>query len=332
MIRTIPQLVRANVQSLLDNTTRDSAIITESWPGSTESNFQFGLSFKHIIRLLRPRQWTKNLIAITPALFAGVMFKLQAIVPVLWCIVALCLASSAVYILNDIRDIALDRLHPTKQHRPLAAGQIAPFTAWILCFVLAIAAVSIALIINKPLALVIACYCALNVAYSFRLKNIAIADIFCIAAGFVLRAIAGAVAASVATSGWFLLCTAFGALFLSVEKRHQEIRGLNDIASAHRASLQHYTADMLKQFQIIIVPGMLMSYSLYSFFSPYGQAMLATVPFVLFGIMRYQLIANSTSLAETPEEVLLTDTPLQACIGLWVVTSMAVIYFLKVLA
>ena len=150
--------------------------------------------------------------------------------------------------------------------------------------------------------------------------------LFCIAAGFVIRVWAGAAVAAVPPSGWLLLCTTFGALFLSVEKRLQELNLLEKAAGHHRKALQGYTRDLLDRLQGLILPCVIISYSLYAFHSIHGQNMLITVPFVLYGITRYLYLSVHTRLTGSPEEVLLTDRPMQVTIVLWVLSSLAVVY------
>jgi 4-hydroxybenzoate polyprenyltransferase len=279
-----------------------------------------------LLHLMRPRQWTKNFIAYAPALFSGHLFQTDVIIHVSLCVVALCLVSSAVYILNDILDREADRKHPTKCLRPLAAGTVSVQTAQIVAALALILSFALAYIIRPALALVFCAYLILQIAYSFKLKKRIILDVFCIACGFVLRALAGGAAAHVPLSAWFLLCTSLGALFLALEKRRQEFRALGAEAASHRAVLGKYSLDLLDRMEAVIVPTLVTAYAFYSFQSSYGQWMMITVPMVLYGILRYQVLSVRDTTTGSPEEVLLKDRPIQYTIVLWVVACMSVVY------
>jgi len=281
---------------------------------------------KSMVRLLRPRQWTKNLIAFAPALFAGRLLELDVVCHVLMCVVALCFISAAVYVFNDILDAEADRKHPVKCKRPVAAGLISKQTAFVIglfCLVISF----VASYLTRPaLSLVILSYLFLQIAYVAKLKHHIILDVFSIATGFVLRALAGGAAAHVPLSAWFLLCTSLGALFLALEKRRQEIRSLGADASAHRQVLGKYSLDLLDRMEAAIVPSLITAYAFYSFQSQYGQWMMVTVPMVLYGILRYQVLSTRDNNTGSPEEVLLKDRPIQCTILLWIVACMSVVY------
>jgi 4-hydroxybenzoate polyprenyltransferase len=279
-----------------------------------------------LFRLLRPRQWTKNLIAYAPALFSGHLFDLDVIERVSLCVVSLCCVSSAVYIVNDILDREADRKHPTKCKRPLAAGTVTVRTAVIVACLALLLSFVLAFMVRPALALVLCAYLVLQVAYSLQLKKRVILDAFCIACGFVLRALAGGASAHVPLSAWFLLCTSLGALFLALEKRRQEFRALGADAAAHRAVLSKYSPDLLDRMEAVIVPTLVTAYSFYSFQSSYGQWMMITVPMVLYGILRYQVLSVRENVTGAPEEVLLKDKPIQRTIILWVLACMSVVY------
>jgi 4-hydroxybenzoate polyprenyltransferase len=279
-----------------------------------------------LLQLLRCRQWTKNFIAYAPALFAGCLFQPDVIARVSLCFVALCLVSSAIYIFNDILDREADRKHPTKCLRPLAAGTVSVRTALVVAGLALILSFILAYVTRPLLALVFCAYLILQVAYSFKLKKRIILDVFCIACGFVLRALAGGAAAHVPLSAWFLLCTSLGALFLALEKRRQEFRALGAEAAGHRAVLGKYSLDLLDRMEAVIVPTLVTAYAFYSFQSSYGQWMMITVPMVLYGILRYQVLSVRDTTTGSPEEVLLKDRPIQYTIILWVLACMSVVY------
>jgi 4-hydroxybenzoate polyprenyltransferase len=279
-----------------------------------------------LLRLLRPRQWTKNFIAYAPALFAGRLFQIEVIEKVSLCVVGLCLISGAIYVFNDILDIEADRKHPTKRLRPLAAGLVSKQTALCIASLALLASFILAYLTRPALALVFLAYLVLQIAYTFKLKQRVILDVFCIASGFVLRALAGGAAVHVPLSAWFLLCTSLGALFLALEKRRQEFRALGPDAAGHRAVLGKYSLDLLDRMEAVIVPSLVTAYAFYSFLSPYGQWMMVTVPMVLYGILRYQVLSVRDTSTGSPEEVLLKDRPIQNTIVLWILACMSVVY------
>lgn len=280
-----------------------------------------------LLSVMRPRQWTKNLIAYAPLIFAAKASSLQLFLSATLCVLSFCLVSSAIYIVNDIVDRKADAMHPTKCKRPIASGRLSSPVAGIFSLILALCGLSLGFAVRHSLDLVLLGYIALTAAYSFKLKHIAIIDVISIASGFLLRAVAGAVAVHVPTSGWFLLCTGLGAVFLALEKRRREITILQNAADAHRPILQSYSSELLDRLESLILPSLLTSYVFYSFLSIHGQWMMLTVPFVAYALMRYlQLSCSGKNLTATPEEVLLKDRPIQAAIILWLLTCIGVIY------
>lgn len=280
-----------------------------------------------LIKLMRPKQWTKNLIVYIPLFFAHKMQDASLFIDASACVLAFCLVSSAIYIFNDILDRSADRLHPKKCKRPLASGELSVFEAVSLALFLLPAGLALSFAVRPSLMLVLLFYTVMTVAYSIKLKHLPIVDVCVISAGFVLRAVAGAVAVNVPASAWFLLCTTLGALFLGLEKRRNELATLKDVAESHRRSLDNYSFGLINRIEAIVLPSLLTCYIFYSFLSEHGQWMMLTVPFVLYGIMRYvQLSADeSINLTGSPEEVLLKDRPIQATVILWAITSAAVL-------
>jgi len=305
-----------------------------------------------ILKLLRPRQWTKNFIAFAPALFAKALLNPAVFVDVSVCVAALCFISGSVYVFNDILDIEADKKHPTKCNRPIASGKIsvqAAFTVGLLSLVLSFL---LAYLVRPALCLVILAYILLQVAYVTKLKHRVILDVFSIAAGFVLRAVAGAAAASSTSSAivemlglattpvtaggaggheillspWFLICTSMGALFLALEKRKAEFKFLGADAAGHRQVLGKYTPALILRMEAIIVPTLVTAYCLYSFNSSYGPWMMISVPPVLYGIMRYMVLSERDTTTGSPEEVLLKDRPIQNTVLIWVASCVAVVY------
>ncbi|MEO0373780.1 MAG: decaprenyl-phosphate phosphoribosyltransferase [Cyanobacteria bacterium P01_A01_bin.17] len=293
------------------------------------------------LRALRPQQWTKNLIVFAAPLFA---FRLtfQSLLQGSLAFLLFCCVSSSFYLLNDVADLSSDRRHPVKRYRPIAAGLIPVPVA----IATAIGLLTVSQVIgwyhSSALGLTLVAYALLQVAYNLRLKHVAILDLFAIATGFILRAWAGAVVVGVALSTWFLLCTAMLALFLGIEKRKAELRLLQLSDRKTRSVLKSYSMPLLNRMEGIVTTGAIMSYALWSSGPLLKGAstawMLSTLPFVLYGIFRYQLLSEppdtpgdadlETKTTERPEEVLLKDVPIQLTLVGWVLT-VAVILLLK---
>lgn len=274
-----------------------------------------------LLRLLRVKQWTKNLL-----LFAGAVFARQIFIPRQFVLAAsaflvFCLLSSSLYILNDLVDLDKDRKHPRKRLRPLASGAIAPATAIVLAAALGAIALALAWFLAPLFFAVAASYAVLTAAYSFFLKRLVIIDVMVLAMGFVLRAVAGAVAVNVAISPWLLVCTMSLALFLALGKRRQELRNNGD---GGRDVLVQYTPAFLDQAITIATAAVLMSYSLYTFDSAHSTRLMLTIPCVVYGIFRYLLLIERHG--EEPEEVLISDVPFIINILLWIAGSLAVIH------
>jgi 4-hydroxybenzoate polyprenyltransferase len=288
-------------------------------------------NLKGLVRTMRIRQWTKNVAVIPPLVFDGKLFDPHLLVPTVATFILFCLASSSVYVLNDLVDIEKDRQHPSKRRRPLASGQLHPRFAAVAAAILALIAVVGALGLNHWISAIVAFYLVQNVVYSFYLKNVVIIDVMMIALGFLLRVAAGAEAAHVDNfSPWLYVCAALLALFLGFGKRRQEIALLEGEAGNHRASLDHYNLPFLDQIIGLVVTSTLMAYTLYSFEAETalaaGWRMLLTVPFVFYGILRYLYLIHVRKRGGAPDELLLEDRPLLLSIGLWATTVVAVIY------
>ncbi len=280
-----------------------------------------------LLRQMRWKQWPKNLICYAPLLFSGKFHEPKAFLAASMCFVAFCMISSGIYVLNDIMDVKADRLHPIKKLRPIASGLLNMKLALAIGLVSLFGGFAIAFSLRHSLILVCLGYVGLNICYSLGLKHFAILDILCIASGFVFRAIGGAVAVNVMPSSWFLVCTTLGALFLAMEKRRQEIIVLSHESTSHRKALTDYSLPLIDRFESVVVPSLLTSYAFYTFNSPHGQYMMATIPVVIFGIMRYQLLSERGTSTGTPEEVLLNDRPIQIAVILWVLMCAVVVAF-----
>jgi len=286
---------------------------------------------KALLQALRPKQWTKNLLV-----FAGVLFAQHATDPKLLAraaagFVAFSLLASAVYIVNDLKDVDADRLHPKKRHRPIASGALSPAVAWTVVPILLAIVAAISSWLGFGFLLVLAAYLASNVAYSFGLKHQVILDVFLIAAGFVLRAVAGVelltpVAPETQLSSWLLLCTFFGALFLAASKRRRELANAGIGASDQRAVLASYTPELLDR--------MLTSYALYTIWpatvAKFGtEAMMVTVPVVAYGVFRYLHLVRVSETSEDPSLVLLADRPIQATVIVYILITVWILYIAR---
>lgn len=284
-----------------------------------------------LVVTMRPKQWTKNLI-----LFAGLVFSddrlLFETVPLFRSIIAFaifCLLSSAVYIMNDLADIEKDRAHPSKRDRPLPSGQLSPRVAQIALVTLLIAILPGAFALNVPFGVVALVYFANNIAYNLVLKHHVLLDVFSISAGFVLRAIAGAVVIPVRISPWLYVLTLLLALFLSLSKRRHELLLLEDGRGSHRRVLDDYSPQLLEEMRNIITASTIIAYALYTFTAPNlpdNHAMMLTIPFALYGLFRYMYITHDDGGAP-PDELFLRDKPLLITVVLWGLTAIAILYF-----
>ena len=276
-----------------------------------------------IIRSMRPGQWVKNLIV-----FAGLLFTLDRPHPatdyamVVLAFVLFCILSGVVYLINDVRDADRDRKHPSKSQRPVAAGKLSPRAALTAAVVLAAVGLGGSFATSIKFGGIALLYVALMTVYSVSLKNAVILDVMTIAVGFVLRAVAGAAVIAVEISPWLLVCTILMALFLGLAKRHGELAELGEDAASHRSSLGQYTVPLLDQLINVTASASIIAYALYTFFSKTGSShpyMMATLPFVIYGVFRYLMLVHKGNGAANPEALLLRDKPLLADIGLWAI-------------
>ena len=263
---------------------------------------------------LRPRQWTKNLL-----LFAGIIFAAQLGDPARWlaaivAFVAYCAASSAAYLVNDVRDMADDRLHPVKRSRPIARGELSSRAALALAAGLTLLALGLTAALGPLSVACLVAFLAVQAAYSLRLKAIELVDVLTIAGLFVLRAVAGAVAVDVRISQWLLLCTFLLALFLALGKRRAE---LAQSGARARPALSGYTPALVDQLLAVVAAAVIGAYSAYSLTAHDSRWLLATVPFVVYGLFRYLLLLHRRGLGEEPEALLVEDGPLLLTVAGW---------------
>jgi 4-hydroxybenzoate polyprenyltransferase len=286
--------------------------------------------FRLILKTMRPRQWTKNVFVFAALVFDGKLGRLPLVAQTVAAFVAFCLISSVVYIINDVVDIEKDRAHPTKRWRPLASGQLSRRVALGAAAILAALALGGAFAWRSELGWVVLGYLALNLAYSFYLKRIVIVDVLSIAAGFVLRVVAGVVVVDVVRfSPWLYVCTTLLALLLGLGKRRHELTLLAGGATAHRAILDHYTIPFLDQLIGLVTSTTIIAYSLYTFSAPNlppNDLMMVTIPFVIYGLFRYLYLIHVRGEGGAPDELLLRDLPLLLSVALWGLVAVAILY------
>ena len=283
-----------------------------------------------LLASLRPRQWVKNLFV-----FAGVIFSQQLLTPLVWtalgAFIIFCGLSGAIYLFNDVMDAERDRLHPSKRLRPIASGALSPSTAVVFGGLLLAGCLAAAFRIGVSFGLVAVGYGVLLTAYSLWLKHMVILDVLTVAAGFVLRAVAGAVAVEVEISGWLLICTILIALFLALGKRRHEYRSLARDAAAHRPILAEYSESFLDQMISVVTASTVTAYALYTM-SPetvakfHTRLLPLTLPFVLYGIFRYLYLLYRRDLGGNPSDLLVSDRALLFDALLWMLATFAIIY------
>lgn len=283
-----------------------------------------------LLEAMRPKQWAKNAL-----LFVGLVFAVKlgdpiAVSRAAAAFVVFCAISSAGYLFNDLADLEQDRQHPRKRRRPLASGRIRPAHAVGLGSTLLIGGLVLAFLMSTRFGLMVLGYVLLTVAYNAGLKHVVLVDVFALAAFFVIRAVAGAVAIEVPISPWLYICTVLGALFLGLAKRRHELLLLGDDAASHRQILREYTPQLLEQLITIVTAGLVMAYSLYTFSAenlPKDHSMMLTIPIVLFGIFRYLYLVHRREGGGSPEDTLLTDVPMLMTTLALVGVSVAVLYW-----
>ena len=280
---------------------------------------------------LRPGQWTKNLFVFAALVFAERLGDADAVVKAVVAFFVFCALSATVYLINDVLDREQDRRHPLKAHRPIASGALSPDACAGRCGVLGAAAMIVAWALGLPFFRMAAAYVVLLTAYSAFLKHIVILDVLTIAAGFTLRAAAGAAAIAVPISHWLLVCTTLLALFIALSKRRHELTLLTETAIDHRPILGDYTPYLLDQMISVVTASTLIAYAFYTI-SPettakFGTDLLSlTIPFPLYGIFRYLYLVHRRDKGGSPAELVVNDRPLLACVALWALSVILIIY------
>ena len=288
---------------------------------------------KEIIKLLRPHQWVKNFFVFAGLVFAGRLLHIDEVLATIYAFAIFCMVASGVYVFNDIVDRRQDAHHPRKKYRPIAAGTVPVWLGVILVVVLWWIGVFWAWHFGLSFALLIISYIVLHIVYSVLLKRIVIWDLMVVSAGFVLRAVGGAMVIGVVISSWLLVCTSLLALFLITAKRRAELANWEG-SKEFRPVLEHYTVDFLNSLILVLVASTMTSYTLYVF-SPDTIARLGTrglgltIPFVFYGLFRYLYLIMRSNSGENPEHILFRDRAFLINILLWILTVVAVLYHSK---
>jgi 4-hydroxybenzoate polyprenyltransferase len=279
---------------------------------------------------LRPHQWLKNLVVLAALVFSKHLFDADALAQALLAFAVFCALAGAVYLVNDLADLERDRLHPAKRTRPLASGELSPSAARAAAVLFFGAALAASWVLGPAFLLCAIAYPVLGVAYSLALKHVVILDVLAVALGFVLRAVAGAVAIRVHFSAWLLVCTLLLALFLALAKRRHELVTLED-AVGHRQILAEYSPYLLDQMIAVVTASCLTAYAFYTLapetVEKYRTERLAlTIPFVIYGIFRYLYLVHQRGEGGSPGDVLLTDRPLLVAVALCAAVMVLIVY------
>lgn len=281
-----------------------------------------------IKRLLRTKQWIKNLFIFAPIVFAKKVFDGASLVKVIVAALLFCFLTSCIYILNDIEDITKDATHPVKKLRPIANGEVSKKNALLIVAVLLPISIILGMFLEVNFGIIMTVYFLNNYLYSRFLKRMVIIDVMSIAIGFVLRVIGGAEVIDVYISPWILMCTLFLALFLGFSKRRNEIITLGNEAIKFRENLEEYTVEFIDNMISVVIAMTLVAYAMYTFFSQNDvYIMTATVPLVIYGVFRYQYLVHRRNGGGSPEDTILSDKTLLGVVTLWVVMVMVAIYF-----
>lgn len=287
---------------------------------------------RDLFQILRPTQWSKNAVLFAAIIFAQHLFVWLDFLRVVGAFACFCCVASGAYVMNDLRDCERDRQHPLKSRRPLPAGRIGTGTAIALALALMATGLLGSLWLGRGFALLTVVYLALQVAYTFALKEVVILDVMAIAAGFVIRAVAGGVVINVHVSEWLIICTFLLALFLGFSKRRHELVLLEGRATEHREALREYSPYFLDQMISVVTASTVVAYAIYTV-SPEVQKKLGTnqlyltLPFVLFGIFRYLYLVHQRDEGGNPTWLLLNDRPLLAGVLLWILTAGVLLYW-----
>jgi len=286
--------------------------------------------FTGLIKTMRPKQWVKNVFIFAPLTFDVKLFNLYYLAKTMAGFVLLCLISGAVYIVNDLADIEQDRQHPEKRKRPLPSGQLSIHVALAAAVVMPLLGLPLGFLLDPIFGGLLTGYLLIQLAYSFWLKNIVIVDVMLVASGFILRVAAGVpLVKAERFSPWLYICMMLLALLIGFGKRRHELVLLKENANMHRQSLQDYNLPLLDHIISIVTASTLLAYALYTFSAPNlppNHTMMLTLPFVLYGIFRYLYLIHVKGMGGAPEEIALSDRPLQATVVLWGLSVIIVMY------
>jgi len=283
-----------------------------------------------LLRLARPKQWTKNGFVLAGVLFAEKVSSASHVLDALLTFLAFCLLSGAVYAFNDVLDVDEDRKHPLKRFRPVASGEVPVPAAVVYAALLVAAGLALCFYVNVGVGAAGLAYLALQAVYTPFLKHMAILDVMSISAGFVIRALAGVAAVNSPISPWLIVCTGLLTLFLGFSKRRHELATLGDGAVGHRKNLRDYSVPLLDEMMNIMISATIIAYTLYTFTVYERQDeifMMASIPFVVYGVFRYMLLVHRDG-GGNPDTLVLADRPLQISLFLWLVVVGVTIYFL----
>lgn len=309
-----------------------------SWPSPPEEEPAPGGSLiwriRGLIRTIRPHQWVKNIFVLAPVVFATKLFDPQLLTNAAFAFLAFCLLAGAVYTINDLADVAADRLHPVKRHRPIASGRVPESVARVFAAILVLISVGGGYFVSPLFSLVAAGYFALNVAYTMKLKHVAYLDVGCIALGFVLRVLGGGFATRIEVSGYLFVCTALLALFLGFGKRRHELTTASAKAGKQRLALEGYTKrglDMALTVTALLTVGTYLRYTLdaetLAFFK--AGTLWPTTLFVVLGVWRFLHIVRYRPKAESPTQEMISDGPMVGIVLLWIIVVGWLVYHLQ---
>lgn len=284
-----------------------------------------------ILKSMRPHQWLKNLFIFAPIIFSQNIFNLPFLLKTIVAFILFCILSGSLYILNDLKDLEEDKLHPSKSKRPIASGSLKKSTAFLFFIILSVLALILSITLNIYFFIAALIYFLLQVAYSFWLKHVVILDVFVVASGFFIRVVAGGLAIDVHLSSWLLICTILLSLFMAMSKRRHELVLLEENAGNHRPILKEYNPYLLDQMIAVVTASTLIAYCLYTIseetVSKFGTARLVyTVPFVLYGIFRYLYLVHQRTEGGSPEVLIIKDKPLLVDLFLWILAVMLILY------
>jgi 4-hydroxybenzoate polyprenyltransferase len=287
----------------------------------------------NLIKLSRPKQWIKNFFVFAPLVFSRHVFELSFLSASLYAFIVFCLASSSVYVLNDIMDVESDRSHPRKKYRPIASGEVTPSQGMLFLLVLMIVILALLFFERPVFIFVVILYLLTNLLYSWKIKSIVLFDIFFISFGFILRVLGGAAAIDVSVSSWMILTTIFISLFLGISKRRAELSQVpnQDNIEKQRRVLRDYSVEFADELNTIAAAGTIISYALYTVsertvFTFGTEKLIYTTPFVIYGIFRYMFLIHKKNLGESPTTIVTKDIPIMLNVVIWFAACIVIIY------